>query len=257
MQGVHFLFKGSGCIICVPVKWIRVDEPKVKLYVHTQLYLQLDQFEWAKSSFQRLFLEQMDLRTTITTGDIDEEHLIRLPACGREDVKLPVADVYPRVGDECRQRPSVSIGPEWGTKYRGLTVRNKKCSCWSVYLLSVEYGSKVAACTVTFRIASESSGKPFPPAPSARSIRYPIPSQEDGNALVTPLVLQVSMGGSDHATARLLIVGHPTLVKYDLGNTLTVPKSSAIVYRKTHGSDPLVEKNVARVTSNARLEFTH
>ncbi|GBP52252.1 hypothetical protein EVAR_83113_1 [Eumeta japonica] len=41
-------------------------------------------------------------------------------------------------------------------------------------------------------------------------IRYPIPSQEAGNALVTALSLRVSMGGGDHllsdgSPARLLL----------------------------------------------------
>ncbi|GBP42069.1 hypothetical protein EVAR_29424_1 [Eumeta japonica] len=49
---------------------------------------------------------------------------------------------------------------------------------------------------------SESSGGPLAPLPLPStlsfSIRRPIPIQDAGNALVTPLELRVSMGGSDY-----------------------------------------------------------
>ncbi|CAH0694294.1 unnamed protein product [Spodoptera exigua] len=53
--------------------------------------------------------------------------------------------------------------------------------------------------SVVFRRVSEATGGPIPPLPLSLPdpyIRNPYP-QKAGNALVTPLVLRVSMGGAD------------------------------------------------------------
>ncbi|GBP16067.1 hypothetical protein EVAR_94407_1 [Eumeta japonica] len=60
------------------------------------------------------------------------------------------------------------------------------------YYTRKEFRSELTASVFVFRPASESSDSLFP------SIKYQIPSQEVGNALLTSLRLRVFMGGDDH-----------------------------------------------------------
>ncbi|GBP80470.1 hypothetical protein EVAR_12674_1 [Eumeta japonica] len=63
----------------------------------------------------------------------------------------------------------------------------------------MEQRREVAASAVSFRLGSESTDGPLPsPSPHYPSIRYPIPTQETGSALVTPMGLRMSMSGDDY-----------------------------------------------------------
>ncbi|GBP32087.1 hypothetical protein EVAR_80853_1 [Eumeta japonica] len=54
---------------------------------------------------------------------------------------------------------------------------------------------EIAACAVGFHPVIEGSDGPLP------SVEYPISSQEAAKALMTPLGLQVIMGGGDHSSS--------------------------------------------------------
>ncbi|GBP64080.1 hypothetical protein EVAR_51080_1 [Eumeta japonica] len=74
----------------------------------------------------------------------------------------------------------------------------------SYVLLAIQYRCEVTHSVAAFHPVSESFGGQLTP-PSHQfldinplSIRYLIPTLEDGNALVTPLGLRVSMSDGDH-----------------------------------------------------------
>ncbi|GBP71402.1 hypothetical protein EVAR_44768_1 [Eumeta japonica] len=89
-------------------------------------------------------------------------------------------------------RSSITLLRECNYRLEGAAVQKYTASLMK-YPTRTEYGHEIAASAVVFRLVSESSdgSLSFSPLLSTRflSIRNPIPSQEAGNALATPLRL--------------------------------------------------------------------
>ncbi|GBP65116.1 hypothetical protein EVAR_5262_1 [Eumeta japonica] len=120
------------------------------------------------------------------------------------DVIVPLRSMS-RSASEARVVGSVRFVLHLSPLYSPTLLQHENLPVRSVkYRTFTEYGHELAASAVAFHLVSESSGGPLfsPPSisPIHPFIRYPIPSQEDGNAMVALCCDKPpsSFGGDDH-----------------------------------------------------------